>query len=397
MIRTLFRSFIASLALAAPVQALDLTEMLAADGLVKTETRLSVIGGPTPDELFALGGTKFLRAIERGLQLRYRYGVSPELDMLPVLRLPIPPNPNPEPFRDEVIEELFAQIEADMAAAIKALDRIGDADDVGVIIDPERIWFDIDGDGVMTEGESLPEIVGWTLGLRLNDNQRMPTIRFDTSDAAWLSAYAHLISAFAEAVLALSPTEAIAEVRAASEGYQALNDATGGFARMDAQFGGGVDIAATLLTAIQQQPDPDHSRAVLAHLEAVIADNRVFWTRLAAETDNDREWIPSDAQTTALALTFPQGLGDTWLAVLSEAEELLKGERLLPYWRLGEGAGLNLRKLLTDPPEIDIIGFVHGGSLLPYAEEGELMSTDALRQFERLVRGESILFAVMLN
>ena len=49
----------------------------------------------------------------------------------------------------------------------------------------------------------------------------VPVVRFDTADAAWLSAYAHLVSALAEAVLAYDPTDATARMMAATaEGSQ---------------------------------------------------------------------------------------------------------------------------------------------------------------------------------
>jgi hypothetical protein len=40
-----------------------------------------------------------------------------------------------------------------------------------------------------------------------------------------------------------------------------------------------------------------------------------------------------------------------WLAVLSDAEKVLKGELLIPHWRLGDGAGFDLHAFLQDPPD----------------------------------------------
>jgi len=79
------------------------------------------------------------------------------------------------------------------------------------------------------------------------------------------------------------------------------------------------------------------------------------------------EFIPNDRQSSALGFDFPQGIGDSWLEVLKDAEDVLTGDLLLPHWRLGDTAGLNLDLLLNDPPNIDIIGLFHGYSLAPYA------------------------------
>ncbi|ROU01158.1 hypothetical protein [Histidinibacterium lentulum] len=377
--------------------AQSLTERLAADGLAATESRLASLSAPSPDDRFALGGVRFLRSIERALQLRYRYGISPDLDMLPVLRLPIPPNPAPETFDPAAIDRLFAEIEGDMAGAIAALDTIADDDDVGVIVDIGDLWLDIDGSGTAGPGESLPEIIGWTLGMPLNDTLPPPEIRFDTADAAWLSAYAHQITAWSHIVRALSPTAAITEVLASAAEFDRINSEVGGFAARDAQFGTFIDLAAIVLGAIEQRPHPAHSRAALDHLQQMTADNRVFWARVSAETDNDREWIPNDRQTSVLGLEFPAGTAQSWQAVLKEIELVLRGERLLPYWRLGDGAGLNLRAILEDPPEIDIIALIQGSALLPYVETGPLMSGEAFRRFDQLVQGQSVLFAIVLN
>lgn len=397
MLRRLAAASVLTAALAAPAAAQDIMSGIAADGLAATEARLAALPDASPDARFALGGVRFLRAVERALQARYRYAISPELDMLPILRLPVPFNPAPDPFDPAAIDSLFAEIEADMAGAIEALDTISDADEVGVVIDIERIWLDIDGDGAADAGEALPEIIGWTIGLRLGDGAPLPKIRFDTADAAWLSAYAHQLAAWASVIQALSPTEAITEVRASTAGFDRINTETGGFPWIDAQFGAFVDLAAILLTAIEQQPDPAHTRVALAHLQEMAADNRVFWARVAAETDNDREWIPNDAQTAAVGIVFPPGTAVSWQAVLKEVELVLAGERLIPYWRLGEGAGLNLRAIFENPPEIDIIALIQGSALLPYVEKGPLMSDEAFRRFDDLVQGESLLFAIVLN
>ena len=72
-------------------------------------------------------------------------------------------------------------------------------------------------------------------------------------------------------------------------------------------------------------------------------------------------------------------------------------EQLIPHWRLGSNAGINLEKVLLDPPEVDLIGIFQGYSLAPYAETGRLISTESLERFDQLTQGNSPIFAILLN
>jgi hypothetical protein len=84
--------------------------------------------------------------------------------------------------------------------------------------------------------------------------------------------------------------------------------------------------------------------------------------------------------------------------VLSDAEKVLRGELLIPYWRLGEGAGVDLGALLQDPPqEVDVAGLIQGATLLPYLRQGPLANAQNLWRFSMLVQGDSALYMVMLN
>jgi hypothetical protein len=398
--RRLFLS--AFLALAAPAaRAEGISDQIAAEGLRATEAALAALPAPTPSDRFALGGVRFLAGIERALQLRYRVGLSEGLATasgLPVLRLPIEENPAPEPFEPAMIDALFQGIEADMAGALGALSPIGDSDEVGLEIDTADLWFDIDGDGLRTPGEGVAEVAGWALSGGFGPEMPSAIIRFDTADAAWLSAYAHLLSALSEGILSVGPSEGIARVLEARAAFEALgrpkpgNDFT-----LEGEFGPWVDIAAMWIMALEGRPDPARTQAVRRHLLAVVEDNRRFWTLVPREQDNDREWIPNKNQVSATGLPFPPGTGARWLAVLSDAEKVLGGELLVPYWRVGPAAGLDLAALLESPPEIDIAGMIQGAALVPYLRQGPLADGQSLRLFTTLVQGDSALYAAMLN
>ncbi len=219
----MFRAAITALFLSASVagaQDADISGQIARDGLAATAERLN--GATTPSDRLALGGVLFLRGIEKTLQTRWRHGMAKNGSMLPVLRLPVGKNPNPEPFRPELVVEIFATLNDDMTAARAPLADIGDADEATFTLSLADLWFDINMDGVRDTNEGLLQVAGSTLRMRTRPNATAPTIRFDTADAAWLSAYTHFLSAFGDLVLAVDPTDAIRGVLAASEAMQGL-------------------------------------------------------------------------------------------------------------------------------------------------------------------------------
>jgi hypothetical protein len=376
----------------------DVSALIAANGLRAAEAQLAAIAEPSPSDRFALGGVRFLAAVETALQTRWKVGLTEGLTTLvdlPVLRLPIPENPTPARFEGAVIAEMFAAVQGDLDSAAAQLDMISDADAVGVTINTTDIWFDIDRNGTRTAGEGLAEVLGTALQAPLAD----ATIRFDTADAAWLSAYAHLLGGLSDLIVAFDPGPAIDDVLAARAAFDALN------AQVNQPFGTGIDmmggdyidLAAMIVDALERQPDPDLTQSALNHWLAMVDRNRVFWVRVAAETDNDAEWIPNKGQVSALGLPFPADTGQRWLNVLAEAEAVLTGNALIPHWRLADGAGVDLYALMTNPPEIDVLGMAHGMDLLPYIRTGRVISWDSWRQFADLTEGNAGMYAVILN
>ena len=369
-------------------------------GLTATEARLAALSEPTDADRFALGGVRFLGAVEAALQLRWQVGLTAQLSGMPFLRLPIPENPAPAKFEAPMIADLFRDVSVRMEAARVPLAAIAETSDMAVEIDLGDLWFDINGSGVRDEGEDMmsvagPALLGWQW-LERDPSLPAPVIRFDAADAAWLSAYTHLLSGFSDTLLAYDPTRAIADVRGAREQISALRGPPRGDLMLG-QFEEWVDLAAIALRALGQPPDTVRAAAARDHLLAMIADNRVFWTRVAGETDNDREWVPNDRQQSALGVEVPQGTGAVWQDVLADAEALLTGEKLIPYLWLGEDAGVNLGRMFTEPRPIDVAGWIQGVDALPYLQKGVLVGPDNLWRFEQLVSGDAVLYMVLLN
>lgn len=392
------RALALALLLATPVTAETISQEIARTGLQATETRLAALPSPTSEELFALAGLHFLGGVEQALQLRWKTGVKADWSELPILRLPIPENPDAIPFQAADFTALIRNLDADMDAARTALAQLGDQE-FSLPVRISDLWFDINANGAREAGESLAEVTGMALGggrgmgVRVED----PVITFDTADAAWLSAYTHFLSGFASTALAYDPEPAIQRVIDSSQQIYALWGTTPPRNAMDMMFGRQVDRAAMVLHALSNTPDKGLAQDAHGHLLAMIQENRRFWSLVAIETDDTGEWVPNDRQTSGLGLRMPPGTGERWQAVLADAEKVLKGEVLLPHWRFGAEAGINLRRAFEDPPAIDLVTFIQGEGLLPYAEKGPLMSLQSWRDFEDFIQGDAMLFAVFLN
>lgn len=384
-----------------PAGAETLSQEIARSGLAATEARLTAAGSTDPADSFGLGGVQFLRAVEQSYQLRWQTGLVDPTGMLPFLRLPMEPNPAAVTFDPATLTRLFAQASAQMDLAQHSLSLVPDGADFGVEIDLANLWFDVNTSGTRDPGEGTldmlgPVLLGWQWESR-DPATRSPKIRFDAADAAWLSAYAHLLAGLCDMVRAYDPTEPITRVVSARAQMQSLGPIASDPFLGSASGADSIDIIAVVLATLDQEPDAALMLQAQGHLLSMIADNRIFWARVAAETDNAAEWLPNDKQTSALGISLPEGIGTRWLAVLTDTESILKGDLLVPYWRVGGTAGLNVGRMFTEPAPIDLAGWVQGWAALPYLEQGSIVLPDSAQAFESMIDGDPMLMALWLN
>jgi hypothetical protein len=260
------------------------------------------------------------------------------------------------------------------------------------------LWFDVTGNGARDPGEGLVEILNATLN-PLNEAQAAAplTVRFDLADAAWLAAYADLLSAFCHVILAYDPTEPITRILTARAEMAKLGPATPDLLLGGERVPDSVDMVAMVLATLNQTPDKALMAEAQTDLLQMIAENRQFWARVEAETDDRAEWLPNARQTSALGITVPPDAAVAWQAVLAEMEAVVKGDKLLPYWRVGPPAGINVAKIFTDPRPVDLAGWVQGWAALPYLQTGTLASAEAMDAFDQAAMGDSMLFAIYFN
>jgi hypothetical protein len=138
--------------------------------------------------------------------------------------------------------------------------------------------------------------------------------------------------------------------------------------------------------------------AALHHLEAVAAQSKESWKWIMAETDDDREWIPNPRQTGVIpGVRVTEEMVTAWTDAMSEAEKLLSGELLIPFWRSDDGRGVKLRKVFLEPRKLDLVLWVQGTAAAPYLEKGNLTKSEAFTELPTVFGDHFPGFAVWFN
>lgn len=366
---------------------LTLSREIAAKGIAATEARLAAVVEPPPEDRFALAGLRFLGAVEAVLQARWRVGLSEDVSDLPFLRLPLAPNPAPEPLDPGLIRDTLRETLPRLEAARDPLEGLDD--DFGVDIALNDLWFDVNANGTRDTGEDVAQIARGLIG----SGPALPVVRFDTADAAWLAAYTHMLAGFSQVVLAYDPTASIEKTMATRAALAQFPRSEPGMVDMIGEPW--LDTVTVVLDALRREPEAAMAAAARDSFLAMITQNRLFWERVATETDNHREWIPGARQESALGVALPPETGPVWLEVLADAEAALNGTKLIPYWR--SAGGVNLARMFTEPRPVDLLDWISGAGAVPYLEAGEMVTVESSDRFNTLFLGSGLTMALWLN
>lgn len=409
------------LGVAAAQSAADTDALLARGEIAAAETmlteRLAAEPG-NPETRFALGAVQTLRSFERLSQDAYRLGLGGgtigEFGMM--FGFTLATNPAPESASHEDARGLFERFLAGLRRADATLEPLGDllGSEAGaqlrLRLDFGAVRLDFDGDGVPGEGLSrLLWQMGDQAGIERQGGPDQPIpIAFDLGDALWLRGYLNLIAASLEAVLAYDTGE--------------LWHATAQlfFARPETEFGyltddtgtdvGGFDIAivADVIAFVHlidlPLQDPERLARALAGLETTVALSRDSWSAILAENDDEREWLPNPRQTGVFPADIAGGdalveqeMIDAWLRLLDETEAILAGNRLVPYWRVNDGRGIDVRRVFLEPRDLDLILWLQGAAVAPYLARGEITAGETWREIVRAFGGNFGAFAFWFN
>jgi hypothetical protein len=391
---------------------------------------------PRDDEVrFSLGGTQFLRAVERLLQSMHFHGLRSPSEgtlgaQLPFLRVPVPANPAPKPLSYLQAREILKSFLADLAKAEATLAAIRD-EQVNLPIHVGQIRLDVRGDGNAAQMQSLWQVYARLAGRPVlsEADARELVVCFDLGDAYWLRGYCHLLMALGEMVLAydeqeffertailLFPNVAPSSRSLVSEPWEISHG-----------LEGTVDLVAVAHLARFPVYEPERMGRALEHLQTTVAMSRASWQAILAETDDDCEWIPNpDQKSAAVGVEVTRPMVDAWGRFLNEAEALLAGKKLAPYWRRlpeakptegpdagpGEESGIkrpaagprpaaergvNLNRLFTQPQPFDLILWIQGSGVAPYLDKGAVVDAQVWRQIEEAFGGDFLPFAVWFN
>jgi hypothetical protein len=387
MIRAAFTAFLLALIFAAPASASDAAREatarnLAAGTLAAGDAELSALvarDGKDQDARFGLAIIRFVDAVENLSAGFYRYGARATNGGFPLMAffMPVPGNPNPQPITYQDFRRLLQAFVDDLAKADATLATVDDPA-VKVPIDLMKIAVDVDGDGKISAVEArlvaLFIRMGGPRGTQAVDADA--TVAFDLGDALWLRGYTHVLMATGEFLLAHDWHEAfdgtftqffarvvspMAQATAAPDGPSLLGVSGQSFA----------DAIAFIHLIRWPVAEPQRMRAVRDHLKTAIDLSRRTWTAIEAETDNDREWLPSPRQTSAVVpMSVTEEQIQSWRKILDESDAVLDGTKLLPHWRFAKG--VNLRKVFEQPTTFDLVLWMTGQAAIPYLQDGPI-------------------------
>jgi hypothetical protein len=354
---------------------------------------------PNDDQArFALGAMQFVRGIERLGQGMHRHGLmagNPLVREIPFARLPIPENPKPETITYAKGQAILKAFHADLTAAEATLAAIK-ADDVKLVLPVGAIKLDFTGTG--QGAEPLAKIVERFMGARAIPENF--TVAFDRADVTWLRGYCHLLLAILDFSLAHDGKELFD--RSANVLFPSVDSPYAAFAPPAKEGRFDYDSIVDAIAAIHliRLPVADKGRmtSALDHLDKCLELSAEMWRQILAETDDDREWIPSPKQKGALGVPVTAEMIATWKGFTAESRELLAGKKLVPFWRNDrDGRGVNLRKVFTEPRTFDLVLWVQGSAALPYLEKGPMTDIATWQRLMRVFEGNFMGMALWIN
>lgn len=371
--------------------------------LAEGEATFSAALQAKPDDQqarFGLGAVQFVSAVEQLGQNFYKFGLRDQQQFLlnvPFLRLPVPVNLAPEKLTYEAARQILRTFVDDLARAEATLAPINDPQ-VKLPLHVTRIKLDFVGQGLGST--TLAEVMQRMRAIR---DQRDLLVHFDRADVSWLRGYCHLLSAMAEFVLAHDGREIFDSTahlffQRVESPLTFLQEGRKVFA-----YGSGkdhfdvADVIAFIHLIRMPVKEPQRMQAALVHLEKMLALSREMWQLIQAESDDDHEWIPNAKQRGELNLRVTQEMIDGWLFGVQEAELVLQGKRLIPFWRGNGERGVNLRRVFTEPRPFDLVLWAQGTAAAPYLEPGEITSPAVWDRLQRVFRGEFVVFALWFN
>lgn len=382
-----------------------------------------------PEAAFGQGMIELALAIEGFAQELYRHGLAaPETGpMGPALVVPLPPNPNPEPLDYPKVRAMLENFVTRLDVASAAFEGGGASGDYVVLLDPLKIRIDANGDGKREEAESIERVFGIAqhMGSPMPGMQeparpveppvsektgktdragRVPEspapataapagaasptiIGFDRADSIWLAGYTQIFAAQADFFLALDFEDFVnvAFHRFFPRAGLPMQDyATGGTLMLDPTTDTAIaDAIAAIHTINWEVVEPERLAGVLKRFQKITSLSRANWDAILAETDDNRELVPSPKQTSLVPdATVTDEVVAAWRETLDVADSVLAGQLLVPHWRFKQGFDLNA--WFNSAERFDLVMLLDGYDALPYLKEGPVASAESFAAANRV-------------
>ena len=361
---------------------------------------------------FGTGFITLVHGIEGFAQALYRHGFAapttpPGLVGGPPLAPPVPLNPNPEPLDYSKFREIITALRDSLDRSRLYFKDAAQSGDYVILIDPLGIKIDADGDGAVEETESIANILMPAFGMaqpgaRPGTTTPPPdiTIGFDRADAFWLAGYTEVFAAQADFLLAHNFEDFVNTSfhrffpRA---GLPMQDYAEGGRLLIDAQTDSSIaDAIAGIHTINWTVEHPAVLAGVLQRFKRVTMFSRQNWQAILAETDDNRELIPSPRQTSIV----PDGkvteeIVAAWLETLDTADKILNGELLVPHWRFKQG--VDLTAYFASAERTDLVMLLTGYDTIPFLRDGPIADANSFAAANRVFGNELLGYVFWFN
>lgn len=379
---------------------------LYAGSLSAGDAELAQIVAATPGDAearFGLGLVRLVRALERLGQGLHRYGLhAPRSFSVPILRFPVPENPQPEMLSYAAFRSLLTDFEADLATAEASLAAVGEAP-ATLRIDLTKVTLDLTGTGRREGATSILALIEALPGVARPVEGTSFMVKFNSGDAAWFAGYANALMAFDDFLLAYDfsttfdvgfhlvfprTTSPIAEAlrRPVPEGRPpSFADPT--------LIADTVEIIHSIDWPVAE---PQRLGTVRERLKRVFAMSRLSWKLILAETGDEREWLPNPRQKDGVfGVTVSQAQIDAWLAALDEAEAILDGRRLVPHWRFAKG--VDARRFFEEPRRFALVSLIAGAGAVPLLTDGPITIPEHWAEINQVFNGNLFGYAFWFN
>ena len=364
------------------------------------------------DGCFAVAITDLIIAVETLSQALYRHGATTPGTPVAAMLLGIetgatssPANPDPEPLSYEQLRTILGDFVARLDIARDYFEYAATDGDYVLTIDPLEVRVDLDGNGTAEAGETLGAVlasVGEFADIPAPDSPPPghksktkddaaaapdTSIGFDRADAVWFAGYTQVVAAPVDLLLAHDFSEFFDAYlhRIFPEAGLPMQDySSGGTLFMDADSDAFIaDVIAAIHTLDFPVTDAERLAGVLGRLQSITASSRENWELILAETDDNRELVPSPRQTSLVpGATVTEETVAAWMATLDTVDQILAGELLVPHWRFKQG--FDLKAYFERATETDVVMLIAGQGALPYIKAGPVADAQSFAEANRV-------------